>query len=437
MTRRDRLPTLLVLLVLLLVLLPGCARSPDVLVLFVDTLRHDRLGCQAATGHAPTLEQLTLTGACFDRVASTSGWTLPTSTSMLYSAYPEEHGVQQRHQEVADGVVGLPTPLVAEGYTSALFSGNILTSQPRYQHDFDMVWVVERAHGDDPDIDAQVVDQALAWLDEQPTRDPVLLVLQLYGPHYPYCPPGTDDATVAVDGLDLPLIDLCDPEHGDLLRAAEELQPFPPALNERIEELYDQEVAVTDGEIARFLDGWDETKRNRPRLSVVVTDHGEAFAEHGRVLHGRSLHRETSDCHLAFHGEGIARAMVDRPVELLDLAPTVLSLLEFEPPPEWRGIDLTTLAADPHRDMQARAYQSSVLLEGVQRAVTLEGPDGHRYRLLRWEETGDKQLYDATADPHETVDLAGDPAHADMELQLELFLDEMIVAAETGGTARD
>ncbi len=51
------------------------------------------------------------------------------------------------------------------------------------------------------------------------------------------------------------------------------------------------------------------------------------------------------NCHLAFHGEGasgvaIDRVMVDRPVELLDLAPTVLSLLEIEPPPEWRGIDL-------------------------------------------------------------------------------------------------
>ncbi len=420
----------------------GCARDPDALVIFVDTLRHDRLGCREAVGLAPTLESLTLEGTCFERVASTSGWTLPSSTSMLYSAYPEEHGVEQRHQQVAAGVVALSAPLAEAGYASAWFSGNILTSQPQYQRDFDKVWVVDRDHGDDPDIDAQVVDQALAWLEEQPSRDPLLLVLQLYGPHYPYCPPGTGDATVAVDGLDEPLIDLCDPGHDDLLRAAEELQPFPTALAARAEELYDGEVAATDAEVARLLDAWGEHRGTRPRLTVVVTDHGEAFAEHGRVLHGRSLHRETSDCHLAFHGAGaggaaIERAVVDRPVELLDLPPTVLSYLELEVPDGWRGLDLTALAADPGLDLQARAYQTSVLLEGTQRAVTLEGPDGHRYRLLRWEETGDKQLFDATADPLETEDLAGDPAHADLELQLELFLDEMVATAAAGGPPRE
>jgi len=428
----------LLTLALALLLCPGCARSPDVLVLFVDTLRHDRLGCQSALGHAPTLEQLTLEGACFDRVASTAGWTLPTSTSMMYSAYPEEHGVELRHQEVTDGMVGIPAPLLDEDYVSGWFSGNILTSQPHYQDDFDQLWVVDRDHGDDPDIDAQVVDQALGWLEEQPRKDPLFVVLQLYGPHYPYCPPGAGDTTVDVPGLDPPVMDLCDPEHDDLLRAAEELDPFPEVLTQRIQELYDQEVQATDAEIARLLDAWDEgLDRRRPRLTVVVTDHGEAFAEHGKVLHGRSLHRETSDCHLAFHGEGIDRVVVDRPVELLDLAPTLLALMELEAPSGWRGVDLTPLMADPELDVPLRAYQTSTLLAGVQRAVTLEGDDGHRYRLLRWEETGDHELYDATLDPLEHEDLAGDPAHAAIELELQLYLDEMVAAAASGGVPRD
>ena len=100
----------------------GCERQPDVLVLFVDTLRHDRLGCATPLGAMPSLEQYLAEGTCFERVASTAGWTLPTETSMLYSAYPEEHLVQQRHSQVSPAVVPITAPLAEQGYASALFS---------------------------------------------------------------------------------------------------------------------------------------------------------------------------------------------------------------------------------------------------------------------------------------------------------------------------
>ena len=413
----------------------GCAREPDVLVLFVDTLRHDRLGCSDARGVLPALEQYTLEGACFERVASTAGWTLPTETSMLVSAYPEEHGVQQRHSEVDVAMIPITSPLGREGYASALFSGNVLTSHPQYQPYFEQLWVIDKSQEFAADVDTQVVDEALAWIEHEAHGSPLFLVLQLYGAHYPYCPPGTGEVRIEVPGLHDGVIDLCDPNHADLLRAAETIDPFPDELAAGVEAAYDREVEYTGAEIERFLARWDE-HRTRPRISVVVTDHGEAFGEHGNFLHGRSLYWETSDAHMAFHGDAIERVVVDRPVELLDLAPTLTGLLGLQPDPAWRGVDLAPLLADPAAQFTARAYQVSTLLEAAQYSVTAEGDDGHRYRLLAWEETAARELYDATVDPLEELDLYDDPAAAHVQPRLEVLLDDMVATAADGGPPR-
>ena len=424
-------------LVLLALCGSGCHDQSDVLVLFVDTLRHDRLGCTEAVGQMPTLEQYTLGGTCFERVASTAGWTLPTETSMLLSSYPEEHGITRQSSHLDGSYDPITAPFTDAGYVTALFSGNVLSSHPYYHPFFDTMWVVGRENEFAYNVDELVVNQAELWLENEAKRgDPSFVVLQLFGPHVPYCSPGDEDGVVEVPELDEGSIDLCDPADTELLHAAEAIVPFPPALASRMAELYDLEVAATDEQLERFLDSWDAARGNRDRLTVVMTDHGESFGEHSRVLHGRSLHRESTDCHLAFHGEGIERQVVDRPVELLDLAPTVASLLEMAAPSAWRGADLTPLFTAPETAFDARAYQSSELLETWQHAVTLEGDDGHRYRLLTDEGSGERWLYDATVDPRELTNLVDDPSVTEMQGRLEQFLDEMKATAATGGPAR-
>ncbi len=415
----------------------GCHDQPDVVVLFLDTLRHDRLGCTEAVGAMPTVEQYTLDGACFDRAASTAGWTLPSETSMLLSTYPEEHGITRQSSHLEGSYDSITTPLVEADYQTALFSGNVLSSHPHFHLLFEEMWVVDREDEFAANVDELVVGHAEQWMEEDLKRGkPAFIVLQLFGPHLPYCAPGTDDGVVEVPEIDEGSIDLCDPAATELLHAAEAVDPFPPALAARMAELYDQEVTATDEQVSRFLTSWDAARGSRERLTVVMTDHGESFGEHGRVLHGRSLHRETSDCHLAFHGTGIERQAVDRPVELLDLAPTVISLLEMEAPSAWRGADLTPLFTEPGKAYDARVYQSSELLGTWQYGATLEGDDGHRYRLLTDEASAENWLYDATADPEESTNLYDDPQATEMQQRLEQFLDEMKATAAAGGPTR-
>ncbi|MDP7111986.1 MAG: DUF4976 domain-containing protein, partial [Myxococcota bacterium] len=62
--------------------------------------------------------------------------------------------------------------------------------------------------------------------------------------------------------------------------------------------------------------------------------------------------------------------------------------------------------------------------------------DGRRYRLLDRGDADGRELFDATADPNELVDLYGDSAYAGIQAELEELLDRMVADAATGGPAR-
>jgi len=101
---------------------------------------------------------------------------------------------------------------------------------------------------------------------------------------------------------------------------------------------YDSEIAYADAAIGRLL-AW--VKVHRPSTIVVLAaDHGEEFDEHGGRYHGSSLFEEQIHVPLLISVPGVAPRDVDRPVELIDIAPTVLNLLDIPVPARMRGTDL-------------------------------------------------------------------------------------------------
>lgn len=108
---------------------------------------------------------------------------------------------------------------------------------------------------------------------------------------------------------------------------------------------YDSEIAYADAAIGRLLD-W--VKEHRPHTIVVLAaDHGEEFDEHGGRYHGSSLFEEQVHVPLLISVPGVSARDVDRPVELIDIAPTVLNLLDIPVPARMRGTDLGPWLATP------------------------------------------------------------------------------------------
>ena len=111
---------------------------------------------------------------------------------------------------------------------------------------------------------------------------------------------------------------------------------------------YDSEIAYSDAAIGRLL---AYVQDQRPGTIVILAaDHGEEFDEHGGRYHGSSLFDEQVHVPLLISVPGVGARVIDRPVELIDITPTVLNLLDVPVPARMRGTDLGPWLATPPAD---------------------------------------------------------------------------------------
>jgi arylsulfatase A-like enzyme len=144
-----------------------------------------------------------------------------------------------------------------------------------------------------------VVDTALEWLQSRDPQKPYFLWVHLYEPHFPYSAPSG-------------------PDFGD-----------------RDVDRYDTEIAYADAQLARLLAKID------PNAIVALTaDHGDEFGEHGIRFHARSLYNQVVRIPLVVRAPGGKPRVVDTPVSLVDVMPTLLDLAGVTGPAGMNGVSL-------------------------------------------------------------------------------------------------
>jgi lipoteichoic acid synthase len=133
-------------------------------------------------------------------------------------------------------------------------------------------------------------------------------------------------------------------------------------------------------------------------LIVITGDHGEAFGEHGQMVHGFSVYDEEVHVPLIFVNDKLfPRGMrIDRIGRQIDIAPTILGLLGYEEPPQWQGVNLF---AD---NSPERAYLFST--SGNFSLGFVEG----NFKYIHDFDRNTDELYDLAHDPAETHDLSSD-----------------------------
>jgi arylsulfatase A-like enzyme len=108
---------------------------------------------------------------------------------------------------------------------------------------------------------------------------------------------------------------------------------------------YDSEIAYCDAVVGRVI---AYVQENRPQAIIVVAaDHGEEFDEHGGRYHGTTLYDEQVRVPLIIYVPGVPPHVVAGPVQLIDIAPTILGLLDLVAPVRMRGTDLGPWLAVP------------------------------------------------------------------------------------------
>ena len=345
----------------------------DVLLITIDTLRADALGCYGnATVETPWIDRLAAGGVRFDQAHAQNVVTLPSHANILSGRYPLDHGVRDNSGfRFPGGVDTLATLLKRAGYaTGAFVSAFPLDSRFGLDRGFD---VYDDRLGD-PEArtaflmpersGARTVEAARKWREAQTT--PTLTWIHLYEPHFPYVPPEPFASRYAPS-----------PYHG--------------------------EVAYTDSLLGPLLAPLLQAGKDGRTLVVFTSDHGEGLGEHGEKTHGIFAYDTTLRVPLVLYAPRLFGPRTPRArVRHVDVFPTVLDALGLGAPKDASGRSLLALAAGSGDAPEASYFEA--LSSSVNRGwAPLTGLAQDRFKFI---DLPIPELYDLGADPHEMKNVA-------------------------------
>jgi arylsulfatase A-like enzyme len=358
--------------------LPDGPRRPDadVLLITIDALRADHVGAYGYTrATTPNIDALAARGTRFTRAYAQAPHTSFSVASMLTGKYfptLARLAPGERHEPIA-AVLRTYGWRTAAFYPPAVFFVDTHKLKAYADTHFDFEYVKFEY------IDANKrVNQIFSYYDQvQPKR--AFVWVHFFEPHEPY------DKR---DGF---------------------------AFGNSDVDRYDSEIAYTDAAVGRLIDA--VRKRQPNTVIVVAADHGEEFDEHGGRYHGSTLYDEQLHVPLIISIPGIPAHVVDGPVELLDIAPTLLNLLDIPVPVRMRGTDLGPWLGNPPAPPERLP---PAFAEVEDKRMVVAGTD----KLLCDLHWGSCAYYDLAADPREQRNLA--EARPDRAAALRGLLDRWL-----------
>ena len=364
----------------------SCRRSPaptattarHLVLVTIDTLRADRLGCYGSRDVAtPNLDRLAREGAMALDATVHVPLTRPSHASLLTGRLPAEHGLRDNvTPPLAGSVPTLAQTLRDAGFaTGAFVSAVVLSAQSGLGRGFQTYDDRLEVGADDARFlnsiqrrGDKTLASAVSWLEGKPGSR-VFAWIHLYDPHDPYEPP----------------------------------EPYASRYAGRP---YDGEVAWSDELVGRLDDALARLGLKNDTLLVVTSDHGEGLGEHGESVHGFFVYQSTLHVPLLVRGPGIsAGGRITPVVGTVDVMPTVLDLLGVVRPPgvTLSGRSLAGVLRGGPAPGEGPAYAESLLP-----LLHYGWSDLRMLREGRWKyiQAPRTELYDLAHDPGEEHNLA-------------------------------
>ncbi len=394
----------------------GCGREgrePNVLIIGIDTLRPDHLGCYGYDRRtSPNIDRLAAEGAIFKNTVSQSPWTLPSFGTVFTSLYPSQHGAGTLLKRVRTSFPTLATILSESGYrTGAVISASVLHSETGISRGFQDYAVPEGRAKRRSD---EVTDVALQWIDNG-DGSPFFLFAHYWDAHDPYEPLPPYD-TMFDPSYQGKIGNRFNPR-GLMLSAASHIRS-PASIESQglsdedlnhIISLYDGEIAFEDNEIGRLLEGLEERGMKENTLIVLLSDHGEEFSEHGGFGHGYTMFSEMINVALILTLPAVIPGgrVINEQVRLVDVTPTILDLLGLDSGFTFEGASLVPLVtgkgkpvAGPHALFPPSVAYSEALKDGPEKKAVTAYP----WKLIYDLSSSDEILFNLKQDPGESED---------------------------------
>ncbi len=354
---------------------PPATRGKNVLFVLIDALRPDHLGAHGyPRPTSPTIDAFASDAVVFERARATSSRSVRSIPSMMTGLYASQirYGSEYLYPGVRDENELLAETLSRHGYrNSASIGTDYFSPVHGFFQGFDEVEQLDRTGPRNLPVDRAL--EMLERLEAQP--QPWFLWVYFFNVHLPYLRDG-----------------------------------HPSSFGAAPMDAYDTEIQLADAQLARLLDELDRRGIRDETVVVLVSDHGEAFDEHGNQGHSFTLYEEEIRSVLMIDAPGLAPRRVQEPVLLLDVAPTLQNLLGVPAPARINGrslVPLMTGEEDRPRRWTERPLFAELLPDGLfpfdQKSVI----QGDR-KLIWWVREGRRELYDLARDPRERNDQADD-----------------------------
>ncbi len=392
----------------------------NVLIIFVDTLRFDRLGSAGYLRDGkpltPRIDTFAKEASSFRRAYAQAPNTPRSVPSFLASRYPSQLQVDRpssNYPTIADDADFLFEALGAAGMTTIGMSSHFyFCDRKRSPQSCPGVrdamatnvwqgateWDNEEAKtiaDSNKDIAApRIVAKATARLDQlAKSGDKFAMLVHLFEPHSTYVPHAGDPEVTA---------------RGD----------------ERLKHLYDLEVAAVDAYVGKLLDALETSGLAKTTTVVLLSDHGEAFGVHRfagerQFFHGSTLYDEILHVPFMVRIPGAAPKQIDHVVELVDLAPTVAALFGVKAPASWRGQSLVPLLEGATVPPKAAYAEMQPVSEWNHAAKSMVSADGKWHVVYRISDSA-WELYDLEKDPEERTNVFESNATQAAEMQKQL-----------------
>ncbi len=395
---------------------PPSVEHWNVLVVMLESIPWSRLyGPEARPGSTPHLVALAAESIAFDRAYAASTHSDYAQTSILASLYPRKGDGHDYFTDLAYPRA-LPWDVLAPlGWRSAVVStqneqwGNMLAflrskALGSLRHAPDFPHAPRRGEGSQTKVfEEAVVDDFLGWVRRSPGQ-PFVAYLNFQATHYPYSWPSTFGPPFGAAEIDFPTTFLDYPRTG-----------IPTMLNR-----FHNALAYADANVGRVRAGLESLGAWEHTALLVVSDHGEAFYEHGLPTHGTTLLEEQVRVPMLLRIPGAGPRVVIEPVSVLDALPSLYRAMGLAPHPALQGHDEVL---DPEYSAKGRPFP-----------FTLQGmthEDGILVGDWKWIVNHDRRegaLFDLARDPEERYNLALDAVsrRAELEETLSTFLDRQL-----------
>ena len=374
--------------------------KPNVLFIAVDDMNND-LGC---FGHplvkSPGIDRLARRGMRFDRAYCQFPLCSPSRSSLLTGLRPDSTRVfdlRYHFRQDHPDLVTLPQMFMKNGYyvarvgkmyhygnpgdigTNGLddrvswmerynpagrdkttLESDIMNYTPRRGLGSAMAFLADQTGTDAQHTDGKVADQAIKLLEEHKDK-PFFIAAGFYRPHCPWVTPKKYFDLYPMEAMSLPEITPQTPDDYPTL-ALRSTRPWPyfgvtPDQARECKQAYYASISFVDAQIGRLLDAVDRLGLRDNTIIVFWSDHGYHLGEHG-LWFKQSCFEESARVPLivSVPGQKTAGQASTRPVELVDLYPTLADLAGLAPPSHLEGVSLRPLIENPKAQWEHAAY---------------------------------------------------------------------------------